>query len=311
MNDRATYVRTETVPLGRLQPFPGNAKIGNVSKILESLRRNGQYRSLIVREHDGTLTVLAGNHTLQALAAHGPGPCDHRPSPYGVEHPCAVCQNEPWKPAARVEVVTCDDDTATRVNLADNATSDAGSYDELALASLIEGLGGELGGTGYTDADLATLVTALDVAIEDEPDDPYDDEPDEQPPATPPVSPAPAAPAAGPDIAAADHGPHLPAPAETPPPVGTDTPPPAPAGPGGLIPQFSHERVPMVLHYPQADRDEAARLVAACRETFTADDTGLIVLRALRTLVAVLDSRHNPDGAITVAALTRAAGADL
>lgn len=300
MHDRATYVRTETVPLGRLQPFPGNAKIGNVPKILESLRRNGQYRSLIVREHDGTLTVLAGNHTLQALAAHGPGPCDHRPSPYGVEHPCAVCQNEPWKPAARVEVVTCDDDTATRVNLADNRTAE-GSWDELALASLIEGLGGELGGTGYTDADLATLVTALDVAVEDEPDDPYDDDPDEQLPAAAPSPPAPAAPAAGPSTAPADHGPQPPAPADTPP----------PAGPGGLIPQFSHERVPMVLHYPQADRDEAARLVAACRETFTADDTGLIVLRALRTLVAVLDSRHNPDGAVTIAALAKAAGADL
>jgi hypothetical protein len=65
----------------------------------------------------------------------------------------------------------------------------------------------------------------------------------------------------------------------------------------------------MLLTYPAADRDEAARLVTAAREVFEAEDASVIVLRALRTLVAVLDSRHAHDGVVTVKALLRAAGA--
>jgi hypothetical protein len=65
----------------------------------------------------------------------------------------------------------------------------------------------------------------------------------------------------------------------------------------------------MLLTYPAADRDEAARLVAAAREVFGAEDASVIVLRSLRTLVAVLDSRHAHDGVVTVKALLRAAGA--
>ncbi|MFF5422432.1 hypothetical protein ACFY49_40190, partial [Streptomyces misionensis] len=66
MTDQATYLRTANVPLDELTPFPGNAKRGSVDTILESLRRNGQYRGLVVREiPDGPLIVLAGNHTAQ------------------------------------------------------------------------------------------------------------------------------------------------------------------------------------------------------------------------------------------------------
>jgi ParB-like chromosome segregation protein Spo0J len=302
MHDKATYVRIETLPLGRLTPFPGNAKIGNVPKILESLARNGQYRSLVVREHDGgTLTVLAGNHTLQALAAHGPGDCGMTTRHGDIERPCAVCGNEPWDPVARCEIVTCDDDTATRINLVDNASNDGG-YDELALASLIEGLDGDTAGTGYDDADIDRLVTALDVAIDDA--GLYDDEDDEDGDEQDQAPEQPAA-AAAPTSATGEQ--------QTP---GVIT-APTPTGltPGGTIASglsapFSHERVPMVLHYSQADRDEAARLVTAARDMFPADETPAIVLRSLRTLVAVLDSRHSPDGAVTVAALLRAAGAD-
>ncbi|MFF5655225.1 hypothetical protein [[Kitasatospora] papulosa] len=301
MHDKATYVRTEALPLDRLQPFPGNAKIGNVPKILESLCRNGQYRSLVVREHhDGTLTVLAGNHTLQALAAHGPGDCGMTTRHGDDMRPCAICENEPWDPAARCEIVTCDDETATRINLTDNKTAADGTWDELALASLIEGLGDDLTGTGYDDADIANLVTALDVVVEDEPDDAYDDEDDEdddeqdQAPAQPAATAA--ATPTGPD------GQQQPATTTGGTLTGVDA-------PAGLTIAFSHERVPMVLHYNQADRDEALRLVTAARAMFPADESAGIVLRALRTLVAVLDSQHDPDGAVTVAALLRAAGA--
>src|SRR5689334_3635609 len=112
MTSQAAYVRTDVIPLDTLTPFPGNAKRGDVPTILDSLRRNGQYRAIIVREIEhGPLVILAGNHTSQALQAHGPGPCEYRAKVKGEERPCGVCRNEPWEVAARCEVITCDDDT--------------------------------------------------------------------------------------------------------------------------------------------------------------------------------------------------------
>jgi ParB-like chromosome segregation protein Spo0J len=129
-----TYVRTADIPLDELTPFPGNAKRGDVDAIRKSLRRNGQYRSLVVREiPDGPLIVLAGNHTMQGLAAEG--------------HETARC-----------EVVVCDDNTARRINLADNRTAELGENDKDALAELISYLDGDYEGTGYTDEDVAALI---------------------------------------------------------------------------------------------------------------------------------------------------------
>lgn len=156
---QATYIRTEHVALTDLNPFPGNAKRGDVPLILQSLRRNGQYRALVVRQlDDGRLVVLAGNHTMQALASHGPGPCTERVQSGGEERPCGICQNEPWEPGARCEIVTCDDDTARRINLVDNRSSEKGDYDRDALAELLSYLEDDYDGTGYTDADVQLLI---------------------------------------------------------------------------------------------------------------------------------------------------------
>ncbi|MCX4885876.1 DNA modification methylase [Streptomyces sp. NBC_00847] len=129
-----TYVRTADIPLDELTPFPGNAKRGDVDTIRTSLRRNGQYRSLVVREiPDGPLIVLAGNHTLQALTAEG-----HQ--------------------TARCEVVLCDDATARRINLVDNKAAELGGYDNDALAELLSYMDGDLDGTGYTQDDIEALL---------------------------------------------------------------------------------------------------------------------------------------------------------
>ena len=143
-----THLGVEDVPIKDLTPYPGNAKRGDVALIRESLRRNGQYRSLVVRRMPGgtakakpVLTVLAGNHTMRAMAAE--------------RHTTVRC-----------ELVECDDDTARRVNLADNRTSDAGGHDQQALADLLTAAaeadaasdGQVLYGTGYTDEDLAKLL---------------------------------------------------------------------------------------------------------------------------------------------------------
>jgi DNA modification methylase len=128
------YLDTRPVPLDELTPFPGNAKRGDVEAIRASLKRNGQYRSLVVREvPNGPLIVLAGNHTLQALAAEG-------------------------HDSARCEIVRCDDATARRINLADNRTAELGAYDDDALAALLKDLDGDYDGTGWNEEDLEALT---------------------------------------------------------------------------------------------------------------------------------------------------------
>lgn len=159
----AIYQRTADIPLDELTPFPGNAKRGNVPAILNSLRRNGQYRSLIIREVPaGPLVVLAGNHTMQALELHGPGPCAETVAVRGEEHPCGICQNQQWEPAARCEVVLCDDDAARRINLADNRTAELGTFDNDALTELLSYLDDDYEGTGYTADDVEALITPPD-----------------------------------------------------------------------------------------------------------------------------------------------------
>ncbi|MDI9829714.1 ParB N-terminal domain-containing protein [Streptomyces sp. KAU_LT] len=158
------YLRTDTIPVDKLTPYPGNAKRGDVGAILASLRKNGQYRGLVVREQpDGALVVLAGNHTRQALFEHGPGDCGTKG--------CGVCGNSPhWVPSARCDVIQCDDQTALRVNLADNRTADLGSYDYAGLAELLGSLG-DVDGTGYSDQDVQDITNL--VALPDE--EPKDD----------------------------------------------------------------------------------------------------------------------------------------
>ncbi|MFD7573300.1 hypothetical protein ACFV6U_22660 [Streptomyces sp. NPDC059810] len=194
------------------------------------------------------------------------------------ERPCGVCGNEAWEPSARCEVVHCDDDTATRINLVDNRAADLGTYDEHALADLIGGLD-DLGGTGWSDEDLADLVNAIEEAAAEE-----------QPPEEQPTATAPAAPPGAPDTTSTTTAA-----------AAGDSSPPLPPPPGHVL---------MTLTYLPPDRDEAARLVAAARELFPAEGAPEIVLRALRALTALLDSRHAHDGVVTVSALLKAAGVE-
>ena len=128
------YVKTKVVPLDELTPYPGNARRGRVDVITESLEKNGQYRSLVVREiENGPLVVLAGNHTLLALGEIG-------------------------TKGARCEIVRCDDATARRINLVDNRASDLATDDDEALVELLAGLDGDGAGTGFTEDDIAKML---------------------------------------------------------------------------------------------------------------------------------------------------------
>jgi DNA modification methylase len=156
------YLRTEMVPLDQLTPFPGNARRGRVDVIKGSIEKNGQYRSLIVRQvENGPLVVLAGNHTMAAI-----GELD------GTQ--------------ARCEIIECDDATARRINLVDNRSNDLAEDDDEALTELLRGLEGDYDGTGYTESEanayLGELADVLDpgpqISGDIEVDEPMPEEPE-------------------------------------------------------------------------------------------------------------------------------------
>jgi ParB-like chromosome segregation protein Spo0J len=97
------------VPIGDLKPLPGNPRRGDIVAVAGSYRRFGQRKPLVARR-DGT--VISGNHQLEAARGLG------------------------WTHVA--VVWTDDDDTTGRAfALADNRTSDLGTYDTEALTNLL------------------------------------------------------------------------------------------------------------------------------------------------------------------------------
>lgn len=153
------YIETRMIPLEDLEPYPGNARLGNRGLLVESLEENGQYRSLVVRRtDDDRLVVLCGNNTMAALEARG-------------------------DEGARCEVVRCDDATALRVNLVDNVSNDNATYDDEARARLVQLLDGEIAGTGYTDDEVDALVARYEepeITAYRDPEVTYNDDEDER-----------------------------------------------------------------------------------------------------------------------------------
>lgn len=123
------------VPVSSLSGFERNPRRGDVEKIKESLRRNGQYRPVVVNR--GTLTgradeVLAGNHTVEAARQLG------------------------WDEIAATFVDVGEED-ARRIVLVDNRSNDTATYDDDLLAEILGSLS-DLEGTGYDEDDLAHLL---------------------------------------------------------------------------------------------------------------------------------------------------------
>lgn len=135
---KTVFIEIRDIPVAELIPFPGNAKRGDVGMIRESIEEHDQYRALVVRHTpDDTFVVLAGNHTLQAI-------------------------KDLKRPTARCEVIACDEMTAKKINLVDNRASDAGTYDDQALADILASLDGDFTGTGYPADFLMTVVSVPD-----------------------------------------------------------------------------------------------------------------------------------------------------
>lgn len=135
------HLATADLDVGSLRTYPGNARRSDVEGIAESLRRNGQYRAIVVQADDRDEpelggVILAGNHTF-----------------------LAATEQLGWQ-SIRCELITCTEDEARRIVLADNRLSDKARFDDDALAALLrkaEPFG--LQGTGYTDDDLAKLLS--------------------------------------------------------------------------------------------------------------------------------------------------------
>jgi hypothetical protein len=132
---RSLLDEIKAVPVGELTPYPGNPRRGDVDMIAESLAVNQQYAPLIVQRSTGY--VLTGNHTLQAAVKLG------------------------WE-TVHVAYVDVGQKAARKIMLSANRTADLGGYDAQDLTELLQGLAGELQGTGYTTGfaeDLSSLTS--------------------------------------------------------------------------------------------------------------------------------------------------------
>lgn len=125
-----------------LKEYPNNARRGNVTLLMESLKVNGQYRPVVVQK--STNYVLAGNHLLRAATQLG------------------------WEEIDTV-VIDCDDQAALKIVLVDNRSNDLGEYNDDYLKGLLKDLE-DFSGTGYNQADIEELEKLAGVEQEERPD---------------------------------------------------------------------------------------------------------------------------------------------
>ena len=130
------------IKVGDLIEYPGNARRGNISVLVESLQVNGQYRPIVVQK--STNYVLAGNHLLRAAMQLG------------------------WE-EIQAAVIDCDNEHARKIVLIDNRSNDLGEYNEDLLKSLLKDLE-DFAGTGYTESDIEDLEKLSGVQVEERPE---------------------------------------------------------------------------------------------------------------------------------------------
>lgn len=146
------------VPLDELMLYHKNPRKGDTAKLARSLRRNTQYKPIVVNRGTNAtyqMEVLVGNHTLMAIRE--------------------LAQDDPRDPrwfTVLVHFVDVDDQDAARINVVDNKSHEGGSYDNELLAEVLSDLP-DLSGTGYSDDELAKLLggkpTEGDADVDDNP----------------------------------------------------------------------------------------------------------------------------------------------
>lgn len=124
-------------PIDELTEHPDNPRRGDEATIEASMVAHGFFGAVLAQT--STKRILAGNHRTRVARRLG----------------------EPTVPVLFVDV---DDDQARRLLLVDNRSNDLAGYDDRELAALLADLtadGGDLLGTGFSDADLADLLDRL------------------------------------------------------------------------------------------------------------------------------------------------------
>jgi len=133
MNPNQTLL---VLPIDSVIKHPKNPRQGDVGAIAESVRNNGWYGALIVQK--STNYILAGNHRWMAAKSLG---------------------------FTEINVITIDvsDETALRILLADNRTSDVANNDEPMLVQLLQELSlkSAIVGTGFDQNDLDELIESI------------------------------------------------------------------------------------------------------------------------------------------------------
>ena len=125
------------VDISTIEEHPDNPRKGDDRAVNESVQRNGFFGAILVQK--STRHVIAGNTRFRVMRDGG----------------------ERTVPAFIVDV---DDETATRIMLADNRTSDLAFYDDEQLFMLLQQLvdGEGLEGTGYDRAAYELLLQSVE-----------------------------------------------------------------------------------------------------------------------------------------------------
>jgi ParB-like chromosome segregation protein Spo0J len=138
-----TVLGTEEAEIDTLVSYPGNSRRGSLRVVRESIAALGQYRPLVVRRREGKPDmILCGHTTRDALVAEGHA-------------------------TARIDVLTCSDDEARRVNLIDNRSQELASWDTEALTAQLETFGDDFTATGFSVADAAKVMFGATPELDD------------------------------------------------------------------------------------------------------------------------------------------------
>lgn len=135
-------LRPFLVPIGDLEPFPGNPRRGDVTALRGSLRRFGQVLPALVDPElgvGGRKRIVARHHLILAAAEEG------------------------WTHIAAIPHTFEDEEEARAYLVADNRLPELGGYDQEALVAQLRALDelDSIEGTGYTREALDDEYAAL------------------------------------------------------------------------------------------------------------------------------------------------------
>jgi ParB-like chromosome segregation protein Spo0J len=123
----------ESVEIEDLSPVLKGVRNHSVAMVSESLRVNGQYRPIVINRRDNA--VVVGYSIVEGARKLG------------------------WSSLQAV-YIDVDSETATKIALIDNRTSDLAWYDDDELARLLQEVAGT-NGTGFTDRDRKKLIDEI------------------------------------------------------------------------------------------------------------------------------------------------------